>query len=167
MRQAVLVASVALAAVGAACGPPPRAADKSAPAFDLPALDGGRVSLDSLKGKVVVLDFWATWCTPCIAEMPHYADLATRNRAKGVEVLGVVFESGEPQEVQDFVRQNRIVHRQLLGTDDLLDRYGATSGFPTTYVIDKAGVIRLKVVGATPRKFDKLQEAVDAALAGA
>src|SRR6188508_218390 len=89
----------------AGCGPAPQASEaRPAPAFDLPAVDGGRVSLASLKGKVVVLDMWATWCGPCIAEMPEYAEFARKNQPKGVEVVGIVFASGEPQDISDFVR---------------------------------------------------------------
>lgn len=149
----------------AGCGAPPSASEaRPAPAFDLPAVGGGRVSLASLKGKVVVLDMWATWCGPCIAEMPDYAEFARKNQPRGVEVVGIVFASGEPQDVQDFVREHRIPYRQLLGPDELLDSFGANSGFPTTFVIDAEGMIRLKLLGATPQKFEKLQKAVDEAL---
>ena len=152
-------------AILAACGRAPQATDaRPAPAFDLPSVDGGRTSLASLKGKVVVLDMWATWCGPCIAEMPDYAEFARKNQPRGVEVVGIVFASGDPQEVQDFVREHRIAYRQLLGPDELLDAYGATSGFPTTFVIDAQGMIRLKLLGAVPQKFEKLQKAVDDAL---
>lgn len=137
---------------------------QAAPSFDLPALDGGRVTLASLKGKVVVLDFWATWCGPCLVEMPHYAEFVKKNQGRGVEVIGVVFASGEPQEIQDFVREHRISYRQLVGTDDVLDAFKAGSGFPTTFVVDAQGVIRLKMLGATPDKFERLQKAVDEAL---
>jgi thiol-disulfide isomerase/thioredoxin len=162
MRCAALVTIVALLG----CGQPPQASEaRPAPPFDLPAVEGGRVSLASLKGKVVVLDMWATWCGPCIAEMPDYAEFARKNQPRGVEVVGIVFASGEPQDVQDFVREHRIPYRQLLGPDELLESFGANSGFPTTFVIDAEGMIRLKLLGAAPQKFEKLQKAVDEALA--
>jgi len=168
MRRSLLF-SLGLAAILSlpACGPAPRSSQvKSAPPFDLPDLNGGRVSLGSLEGKVLVVDFWATWCGPCIHEIPEYAEFWRKNQGRGIEVLGIVMDSGDPDEILDFVREHRIPYRQLLGDDDTASAFGVNQGYPTTFVIDAKGMIRSKVLGSPPTKFKKLQEDVDAALAG-
>ena len=81
-------------------------------------------------------------------------------------MVGLIFDSGEPQEVQDFVRESRIPYRQLLGTDKVLAEYGASFGFPTTFVVDAKGAIVSKTLGSDPDKFKRLQDEVDKALAG-
>jgi peroxiredoxin len=162
MKLRPLAAVVLIAGLGA-CRKPV-AEVRVAPSFELPDLAGGKVSLAALKGKVIVLDFWATWCGPCLKELPDYAEFWRKNQGKGVEVIGVVFESGEPQEIQDFVRENRIPYRQLLGDDRLQEAFQANQGFPTTFVIDGQGMIRTTILGSTPHKFERLQQTVDAAL---
>jgi len=167
IRRVLLSSLLAAAVVLPACGPAPKSTRaKPAPSFDLPDLNGGRVSLASLQGKVLVVDFWATWCGPCIKEIPEYAEFWRKNQPRGIEVVGVVMDSGDPDEILDFVREFRIPYRQLLGDDDTAGAFGVNQGYPTTFVIDGKGMIRSKVLGSPPTKFKKLQEDVDAALAG-
>jgi thiol-disulfide isomerase/thioredoxin len=150
----------------AACGPAPKAGQvKAAPEFDLQSLDGSRTTLDSLKGKVLIVDFWATWCGPCIKEIPEYAEFYRKNQPRGIEVVGIVMDSGSPQEINDFVREFKIPYRQLVGDDKTSEAWGVNQGYPTTFVIDGKGMIRTKVLGSPPDKFEKLQQVVDAALA--
>ena len=164
-RRQLLVLGVAL--LIAACGPAPNTSQtKAAPAFDLPDLNGGRVSLASLAGKVVVLDFWATWCGPCIKEIPEYAEFWRKNRPRGIEVVGIVMDSGSPDDILDFVNEYQIPYRQLLGDEKIAAGFGVNQGYPTTFVIDGEGMIRTKILGSPPTKFEKLQETVDAALSG-
>jgi peroxiredoxin len=79
--------------------------------------------------------------------------------------MGIVNESGAPQEIADFIREHQIPYRQLLGDEKTQDAFGADQGFPTTFVIDGQGMIRKKVLGSPPGKFEVLQKTVDAALA--
>jgi thiol-disulfide isomerase/thioredoxin len=158
--------AVSAALVLASCGAATKAKDsKPAPPFDLPDLNGGRVSLGSLKGKVVVVDFWATWCGPCLKEIPEYAEFYRKNQPRGIEVIGIVMDSGSPQEINDFVREYRIPYRQLVGDEKTGDEFGVTQGYPTTFVLDGQGRIVTKMLGSPPSKFQKLQETVDKALA--
>jgi peroxiredoxin len=124
-------------------------AASAAPAFTLTDLNGKSVSLSDFKGKVVILDFWATWCPPCKREIPDFINLQKEYGARGLQVVGIALD--EPGKVQAFASQNGINYPVLLGTDDIAWKYGGIQGIPTTFVIDKTGKITAKFEGYRPR----------------
>jgi peroxiredoxin len=136
-----------------------------APDFTLRAADGKNLRLQEQRGQVVLVNFWATWCGPCIKEIPEYAEFYRKNQPRGIEVIGVVMDSGSPEEINDFVRDYKIPYRQLVGDEKTGEAFGVNQGFPTTFVLDAQGTILTKILGAPPTKFEKLQEVVDKALA--
>ena len=151
-----LVASAGVWVLAAAGRPPvlkPTGAEaqgsagrKPAPDFRLIELDGKSIQLSGLKGKVVLLDFWATWCPPCQAEIPHFVALYAAYREKGLEIVGVSLDDG-PEVVRSFVKQKGIPYPVGLGSQSLAQLYGGIRGIPTTFLIDKQGRIAKMYVG--------------------
>jgi protein SCO1/2 len=129
---AVSVAQVAL--------PAPQAGHP-APALRLPGLHGGTVHLRSFRGKVVLLNFWATWCGPCQAEMPLLQRWYLSEKAKGVVVLGVDQQEGR-KDVEPFVRKVHVSYPLALDPDGVASAQFNVAGLPTTLVIDRQGIVR-------------------------
>ena len=119
----------------------------SAPSFTLRDLNGKQVSLSDFKGKVVILDFWATWCPPCVMEIPHFIELYEQYKDQGFAMVGISLDRQGVGIVKSFVQKYR-VNYPILMTDGRIDRvYGGITGIPTTFVIDAAGNIQRKYVG--------------------
>ncbi len=118
----------------------------SAPDFTLPTLDGREVSLSRLKGKVILLDFWATWCGPCRQSIPHLIHLHKTYQKDGLEVIGMNVDGGNRDTVQHFVKSMDIPYAIAITPQDVERSYGVTS-LPTTILIDRGGKIREKIVG--------------------
>jgi thiol-disulfide isomerase/thioredoxin len=132
---------------------------KPMPALTLKDFDGKAIDSDKLKGNVLVLDFWATWCGPCIAEIPSLNRLQEKYAAKGLKVIGVTVASGEPKEVKPFITRNKMKYTVLMGDDDQTYDFNLV-GFPTTYLITRDLKIYRKYVGAGPGKSARLESDV-------
>lgn len=114
---------------------------KSAPDFTLQDLGGNSFTLSSLKGKVVILDFWATWCPPCREEIPHFISLYSQYKGQGLEIVGVALDKGGVRDVMPFSEEQGINYPILIGTQEVTEDYGGIRGIPTTFVIDREGNI--------------------------
>ena len=120
---------------------------QAAPAWSLMNLEGKPVSSESLKGKVVIVDFWATWCGPCRASIPHLVALQNTYKAKGFEVVGVSLDQQGPAKVQSFVTQYEIPYTIVMGNQKVVDSFGGVRGIPTAFIISQDGKIYRKIVG--------------------
>jgi thiol-disulfide isomerase/thioredoxin len=114
------------------------------PAFHLRDMAGHEVSSAQFQGKVVLLDFWATWCAPCKQEMPGYEKLYRRYRDRGLVVIGIAADS-DATLVSKFAKQLKITYPLLISGMDV-QRYGV-EGLPTTLLVDRRGFVKKKVVG--------------------
>jgi len=117
-----------------------------APDFSLKSFDGKEITLSHLKGKVVLLDFWATWCGPCKESIPHLIQLYKNYRESGFEVVGMNIDKGDGEAVRRFVMSMDIPYPVVNTPEDVVRSYRVT-GIPATFLIDKEGKIREKVVG--------------------
>lgn len=119
-----------------------------APDFSLPDLNGGQLTLSAYRGKVVLLDFWATWCDPCREETPHLVELQDKYRDQGLQIIGVSMDDG-PEPVRDFYRHFRMNYPVVMGNAKIGETYGGVLGLPIAFVIGPDGRIDAKHVGAT------------------
>ncbi|MFH0796078.1 MAG: TlpA disulfide reductase family protein [Candidatus Omnitrophota bacterium] len=156
----VLVLSVLLLSGGLLFGQQSKGGrlDKPAPDFTATLLDGKTLSLNSLKGKIVILNFWATWCRPCRNEIPEFIKFYQAHARQGVEILGISVDEDESS-LRQFVQTSKI--RYPITQDksgQISSLYGGIRSIPTTFVIDRKGVIRNKFVGSL--KEDQLIQAL-------
>jgi cytochrome c biogenesis protein CcmG/thiol:disulfide interchange protein DsbE len=112
---------------------------KPAPDFKLKDAGGQVVKLSDYKGKVVLLNFWATWCGPCTLEIPWFEQFQQDYRSKGFEVLGVSMDEDGWEVVKPYIAEHKINYRVLLGNDSVGELYGGVDSLPTTFIIDREG----------------------------
>ncbi|MBS1826983.1 MAG: TlpA family protein disulfide reductase [Acidobacteria bacterium] len=153
-RPALLaVAAIGIALAGCSGQGSMRAAVKAekdrntAPSFTLKDATGRTVQLADYKGKVVLLNFWATWCGPCKIEIPWFIDFEQRYKDRGFAVLGVSMDEDGWETVKPYLEAKKVNYRVVIGTDEVADLYGGVSSLPTSFVIDRQGKIASTHVG--------------------
>jgi peroxiredoxin len=147
-----LMYAMVLLAVLAACGcskkdEKPAVAGNPAPDFTLKDLSGKEVTLSSLKGKVVLVNFWATWCPPCREEVPSMVRLNQIMQGKNFQMLAISIDEGGKDAVEGYFKKAGVTLPALLDTDGKVAKRYGTTGVPETFVVDTKGVILKKVIG--------------------
>jgi len=132
-----------------------------APKFTLRNLKGNLDSLDNYKGQVVILNFWATWCAPCLVEMPSFEALYRRYRSQGLTVLAISIDKGNESKVQKFVEERGLSFPVLLDEKGEAERLYPSVTIPFTYVIGQQGRIVTRVDGAKNWQSEDTFEAVE------
>ena len=128
--------------------PKPTAPGNAAPEFTVTDIDGKKLALSDYKGKVVLLDFWATWCTPCRAEIPHFVEMQQKYGPQGFQVVGISMDD-DAEPVKEFYRQFNMNYPVAVGDDKLAQSFGGVLGLPVNFIIDREGRIHAKYLGAT------------------
>ena len=136
----------------------------TAPDFSLPNLEGKRIALSDFSGSILLLDFWATWCEPCIAELPNLNALQEKYSSRGLHVVGVVVESGSVKDLRRFLTKHEVNYQLLIGNDAVVNKYRLTV-FPTTLLIDPRRQIQKKYVGSRSAKPQNVERDLQALLA--
>ncbi len=159
---AALVVGVALLS---GCRPPAQGSATvapSSPAWNLKDLDGREVSSAQFKGKVLVVDFWATWCTPCLGEIPGYIELQKKFGPAGLVIVGIAYRDGKgPAYIKKFAEARGMNYLILMGDDEVAEAFGGIEGLPTTFLIDRQGRIVHHKIGARAHgEYEKLVKQV-------
>ena len=132
-----------------------------APRFSLRNLKGNMEGLDDHLGKVIVVNFWATWCVPCVKEMSSFENLYRRYRSQGLTLLAVSLDKGDSTKVQEFADKHKLSFPILLDTKGVAEKLYPSFSIPITYVIDKQGRVVARVDGAKNWESSETFEAVE------
>jgi len=155
-RTQVAAASAALAFLLASCSRPSSAPTgelksegqrKPAPNFSLKDADGNAVNLAEYRGKVVLVNFWATWCGPCEAEIPWFIEFEKKYKDRGFAVLGVSMDDDGWKSVRPYVASHKINYRVVIGSEVVSQQFGEIDSLPTSFMLDRQGRIASNHVG--------------------
>ena len=119
-----------------------------APDFKLQTSDNKDVTISGLKGKVVLLNFWATWCGPCVREIPDFLEVYDQYKSKGFEIIGVSLDAGGWEKVTPFVAKMKMTYPVVKGDNAVVQAYGNFNAIPTSFFIDRKGVVVHQKTGA-------------------
>lgn len=162
---------VLLAIVGLGCSAPsdrrPPEVGEVVPQYAALSLDGDTVDVEGLRGKVVLLNVWATWCAPCREEIPFLQSLYDANRDRGFEVIGVSTDArGQDDEIRGFMREFGMTYPVWRDPDERVQTLFFALGVPSSYLIDRDGVLRWKRLGIVRENDSTFTRALETALSG-
>lgn len=155
-RTHLAAASAAFALLLASCSRPSssptgdlksQAERKAAPNFSLKDADGNAVNLADYRGKVVLVNFWATWCGPCEAEIPWFIEFEKKYKDQGFAVLGVSMDDDGWKSVRPYIASHKINYRIMIGSEVVSQQFGEIESLPTSFVLDREGRIAANHVG--------------------
>ena len=128
-----------------------------APAITLTDLDGNTLNLSRYKGKVVLINFWAAWCTPCRGEIPQFTALQDKYASQGFQTVGISMEDSEST-LRDFCRESKVNYPVVMGNQKIAEAFGGVLGLPTTFLVGREGLIHEKHEGETD--FRRLEQGI-------
>ena len=130
------------------------------PDFELENIAGGTTKSNDLKGKVSVIDIWATWCEPCITEIPKFNRLYDEYQGKDVQIVGITAVSPH-DDIAPKAKEFGVKYTVLVGDDAVIDHFGGIIGWPTTFVLTKEWKVYKKYVGALPDKEARIKKDIE------
>jgi peroxiredoxin len=133
-----------------------------APDFSLESLDGKTMRLSDLRGKAVLLNFWATWCGPCKIEMPWFVDFQNQYGSQGLQIVGVAMDDASKEDIGKFAKDMGVNYPILMGKEAVADQYGGIDALPQTFLIARDGKVVDKIVGLRDKA--EIEDAIKKAL---